>query len=90
MHETNDKLALITEVQTSRNVRNKGHARAMMESVCADADREGVILVLNADPQEPSVNLPRLIAFYQTLGFELIPEAETAMRRDPKVTDLPT
>ena len=80
---------IITSVETNRKHRGKGGARKVMEHVCADADREGSLLMLSVDPQEPVVTKERLRAFYASLGFVEIPDGEDAMGRAPRRSDGP-
>ena len=59
----------ITDVETKPRDRGKGYARRVLQTVCDDADAEGVVLSIVPDPQESTVDLKRLEAFYRSFGF---------------------
>lgn len=67
----------------------QGAARAILARFCEEADRHGKTLTLAASPLNKSTKLGRLVAFYQSLGFELTgrainPAGDPAMIRRPK------
>lgn len=68
----------VSSLYVSPSYRRKGLASALMLQLCADADRDGCDLVLEASPFErcypgtpgvTSIPLDDLIAFYVRFGF---------------------
>lgn len=73
---------LVSGVEVNKQFRRQGAARALMGRVLADADREGVTLLLSVDPQEPwEVDGDALRVFYESLGFR--GRADMSMERVP-------
>jgi GNAT superfamily N-acetyltransferase len=66
---------IITGCQTYPMHRGKGFAHRLMQEVIADADREGVTLILSAEAQgwdnqkKPGLTQDALEAWYKRLGF---------------------
>jgi GNAT superfamily N-acetyltransferase len=82
-----DTECLITEIQTTRGARRLGRASALMKQVLSQADCEGVTLLLGIDPDgsEGSMDYDQLVAWYRRMGFRYhISEDEGAMRREPQ------
>jgi ribosomal protein S18 acetylase RimI-like enzyme len=67
---------VITGCQTYPLHRGKGFAHRLMQEVLADADREGVTLILSAEaqgrdnPKRPGLSQDALEAWYKRLGFK--------------------
>lgn len=80
---------VITEVQTSREARGRGHARELMREVLADADREGAVLGLAAQPDGSigALDEAALANWYRRLGFKELETDPAVMVRNPIVHD---
>lgn len=63
------KTAEVILISTPKSSRGQGYARAAIEQMTASADQRGIELHLNADPMDDSTTKPRLVRFYQSLGF---------------------
>jgi GNAT superfamily N-acetyltransferase len=69
---------LISSMRTMPRSRGKGLASAVLKWVCADADREGVTLYLQAEAEpwdnrmHPGLDQASLVAFYERRGFRQI------------------
>lgn len=78
---------LVTGVTVQSRFRGQGWASKLLDEVLADADREGVTLLLNVDPDGTGLDEAQLRAFYSRRGF--VPWApagspvERGMRREP-------
>lgn len=79
-----DALWIITRVETYPTYRRQGYARATLELVCADADKEGSTLMLSVDPDGTGPGRQILLPFYESLGFELMQPTHNTMRRLPR------
>lgn len=62
---------VISSVRTPQAKRGKGSARAALQALVAQADREGVTLAGGASPLDGRTRLGPLVRFYQSLGFQL-------------------
>jgi GNAT superfamily N-acetyltransferase len=80
--DEDELFAFIESVFVRPDHRARGHARALMGRVLADADRDGVELQLTALPLEQSTTKSRLVGFYRSFGFA--PIAGSHMRRKPQ------
>ena len=60
----------INRINTPAAHRGQGYASKVMAQVIADADREGVTLVLEVAPGDTTVDYERLKSWYKRLGFE--------------------
>lgn len=66
--------------------RNKGHAKALMADVMADADRNRITLLVVVEPfEDKPLDADALRAWYERLGFVEIQSAPCVMARAPKV-----
>ena len=52
--------------------RRQGKASALMREVCAEADREGFMLVLEPKPTDASLTVEQAESFYNRFGFMTI------------------
>lgn len=62
---------VLSSVRTPQAKRGKGSARAALQALVAQADREGVTLAGGASPLDGRTRLGPLVRFYQSLGFQL-------------------
>jgi len=66
----NPKKAQVVSLRThGEKSKRKGTARAAMEHLCSLSDHQGAILSLLASPLTKKTRLPRLVRFYDSLGF---------------------
>jgi len=72
---------LITRVTTPIKLRNKGYATNVLQMVLEDADKEGETLLLGVSPDEPNIDINRLIKFYERHGF--VYQSDNIMIRNP-------
>lgn len=80
----------IQSVNTKRENRGKGHARVLMKRILADADREGIVLLLTAGiGRESGLSTEELVEWYCRLGFDAIAPGSfpgtTLMQRVPRM-----
>lgn len=61
--------------------RGKGHAKALMHQVCAEADRHNIVLLLQPQPFAEGMTQERLEKFYESVGFRRIQERPVLMAR---------
>lgn len=66
-----DNSILLQSLRTKTSEKKKGSARAAMVEFLRLADQVGMDVDLGASPLTKDVRLGRLVAFYQSLGFEL-------------------
>lgn len=66
-----DNSILLQSLRTKTSEKKKGSARAAMVEFLRLADQVGMDIDLGASPLTKDVHLGRLVAFYQSLGFEL-------------------
>ena len=59
----------IASVRTPASKRGQGGARAAMQALIQQADREGVTLMLDASALDKKTSTDKLIKFYESLGF---------------------
>lgn len=69
--------------------RRKGHARELLQNICAAADLAGTTLILTAGSygDDPKMTNAQLVDFYKTLGFkQTIPGSQIylSMERKPR------
>jgi hypothetical protein len=78
----------VYSIRTPVKSRRKGSARGAMVAFLEEADRRGLAVTLLASPLDKATSLPRLVQFYQSLGFVLTGRSGNAaghplMRREP-------
>lgn len=76
-------MAMITQVYIIPQARGNGMAKNLLTQVTADADREGILLVLDFQPAEFNSDATRLQLFYERFGFTW-DETIGGMRREPQ------
>jgi GNAT superfamily N-acetyltransferase len=84
----------VMTVDTMRGKRGQGHATALMKQVLADADSEGVTLLLTARAKHAAIehgglNQEQLEAWYERLGFVTVSRDghdNARMQRDPQTS----
>lgn len=76
-HENAGKLLELSALATWPSERNKGHATALLEEVCKQADESGTLLVLQPDGET-------LEKWYEKFGFARIQDKPVMMCRDPQ------
>jgi GNAT superfamily N-acetyltransferase len=59
----------------------KGHAKALLHQVCAEADRANVVLMLHVKPFADGMTLEQLEKFYEGHGFARIQDEPLLMAR---------
>lgn len=77
---------LVTGVSVQFRFRGRGAASRLLKQVCADADREGVTLLLSIQPDGTGLGYEELRAFYARNGFAMFGSEEDAMIREPRLT----
>lgn len=77
--EMRPKLREIVSLQSED--RGKGHAKALMHQVCAEADRGNVTLMLTAKPFGEGMTQEQLEKFYGSHGFIRIQDEPPLMAR---------
>lgn len=70
---------------TSENPR-KGHATALMHTVCAEADHTRMVLMLEAKPFAEGMTQEQLETWYARFGFQKIQETPVLMARQAQVS----
>ena len=75
-------------------MRGKGHANRLAKEVCADADKEGVVLLSFPAPfsdspdgvhtDAPGMSIERLVKWYKGMGFMVLQDEPILMARSPK------
>ena len=71
---------MITAIGTFKPARGNSYAQRVLDEVLADADREGVTLILAVSP-DPDTDYERLCSWYKRNGFVMF--EEDAMQREP-------
>lgn len=71
----------ITELFTLPDKRNQGFARKLLESVCEEADKSGLSLLLECKPDEDDTESERLQKFYAKFGFAVFQREPLLMCR---------
>lgn len=72
----------VSQVETARADRNKGHATRLMRIVCDEADKRGMLLLLRAKPYADSpLDADRLVMWYACFGFVPLPGEDGVMAR---------
>lgn len=78
------KVWAVCRVAVQRRIRGRGLARELMAEVLADADREGVKLMLSVEPDPfGTLDYDGLVAWYRRLGFFQPYLHESYMERTP-------
>lgn len=67
----------------------KGHATFLMHQVCAEADVDGIVLILMPQPFGDGMTEAQLEKFYEKFGFATIQPAPKLMARQPKLVRAP-
>lgn len=82
-----DKALLeVKSVHTPKDSRNQGQATALMAEVCAEADKDHVLLILTPDRFDTGpLDNGQLEAWYAQMGFVAIQGKPVLMCRDPRV-----
>ena len=80
-----DKTREITKVHTQAAEQGNGHASALMQDVCDEADRAGITLVLWPRPYGDDIALSAsmLQDWYAGFGFRVIQPEPVMMARSP-------
>jgi hypothetical protein len=83
-------IVIMTEVQTQRMKRGYGYASAVLREMLADADAEGVTVMLSveSDNTPGSMSNANLITWYWRYGFRILSgdSDRPAMIRQPQST----
>jgi GNAT superfamily N-acetyltransferase len=79
-------IRMVVNLYTDPGVRRNGDATELMKQVCAEADREKTVLVLEPEPEEDSpLDRWALMNFYRKFGFTRVQkEPLTLMARGPR------
>ena len=75
---------IVTGVQVKDSFRGQGHAGRLLERVIADADAEGVLLMLMVATDGTGLSVDQLISFYGRRGFVMEDEDLLIMNRPPQ------
>lgn len=67
----------------------KGHATFLMHQVCAEADVDGIVLILMPKPFGDGMTEEQLEKFYQKFGFTTIQPEPKLMARQPRLVRAP-
>lgn len=67
----------------------KGHATFLMHQVCAEADVDGIVLILMPKPFGEGMTEEQLVKFYERFGFALIQPEPKLMARQPRLVRAP-
>lgn len=62
----------------------KGHATALMHTVCAEADREWMTLLIHVEPFSDGMTEEQLLRWYGRFGFVKIQDDPILMARSPQ------
>ena len=84
-----DGVLELVRVWTDPEARRQGYATELMQSLCADADREGRVLMLNPKPFGQVAGLVDLARWYERFGFVVIQQTPRLMARRPQVAVQP-
>lgn len=77
--------ALLTSIKVQQAFRREGHGTALLEDVCADADREGVTLILNVESyMDGGLDDMQLWTWYERFGFRGNIDLGIGMTRPPR------
>ena len=81
--------AEVISLRVAGTKRGNGAARAALTRFCQEADRHRKTLKIGASPLDKRTKLGRLVAFYQSLGFEVTgrrinPSGDPEMMREPR------
>ena len=71
----------ITRINVPKAHRGQGHARKLLAEILTDADREGVVLLLEISPSD-GLSWSQLEAWYTRHGFRRVPLG--IYRREPQ------
>lgn len=77
--ELRDGIREVTALATAENERRQGHANMLLTKVCAEADKNGLVLLLQ--PSSSDIEQDDLIKFYEKHGFQLIQPQPPIMAR---------
>ena len=78
----------VASVRTPAAKRGRGSARAALQALVNQADAQGVALRLDASPLDKKTNSAKLVAFYESLGFERTGRSNNAVG-DPEMVRKP-
>lgn len=74
----------ISRVETAPSDRRKGHATRLMRMVCDEADKRGMLLLLEAKPYESGgMDAARLECWYACFGFVPLQAEPRILARPP-------
>ena len=72
----------ISRVETAPADRRKGHASELLRQVCAEADKRGMLLLLQCRPYgDGGMDADRLECWYAAFGFVPMPGGDGVMAR---------
>jgi len=65
--------------------RRKGIGTRLLKECCADADKEGITLLLSVEPDysDNGMTFPQLVEWYEKHGFRSVRKPYGIMRREP-------
>lgn len=69
LSELPERTALITRLKAHDDHLGQGGGSRVLAEICADADAEGMTLVLEPSPYFGEQDYDRLVAFYERFGF---------------------
>lgn len=69
----------LTELVTLEAERGKGHASMLMQKVCSEADKAGLVLLLQ--PRSEVIPQDKLLSFYEKFGFQVVQPNPIIMAR---------
>lgn len=80
---------VVNTLKVEENSRRQGKARRAMESILAEAETQGVPVLLNAEPFGDSIKQGQLKGFYKSMGFE-VADNETRIETGYSLVKLPS
>lgn len=76
---------LLTSIEVGHEARGQGVGSRLLKRVLDDADKEGVVLYLDIQPDGTGLDERQLRAWYERRGFRHAPNLEdTALVREPR------
>jgi len=73
----------VHRINVPKEHRKKGIGRKLFDMLLEDADREGIVLLLQPNPYG-EMGILDLIAWYKRLGFVIVNRHSLMMRREPR------
>ena len=84
-----DGIREVTKVHVPLHERRKGYADELLRQVCAEADKERIILALWPEPfGGGEMTREQLVAWYARHGFEAIQPEPVLMARKPQINPI--